>query len=158
MAAAAPAIPWITGASLGLGLVNTVAEASRASSAANAQADAARARAENERQMMQRQYEIESRKRAEALARSQARARVSFGARGLSSTEGSAGALLNGIEADAGVEAKDARAMFDWRLGGLDAGLAASLQSIDSQRPNLLSTSQKALGQVNELLKWGKSL
>jgi len=158
MAAAAPAIPWITGASLGLGLVNTVAEASRASSAANAQADAARARAENDRQMMQRQYEIENRKRADALARAQARARVSFGARGLSTTEGSAGALLDGIETDAGVEAKDARAMFDWRLAGLDAGLADSLQSIDSRRPNLLSTAQRGLGQVNELLKWGKGL
>ena len=86
------------------------------------------------------------------------RARVSFGSRGLSPTDGSAGALLDSIETQAGTEAADARSLFDWRLSGLDAGLASSLARIDDRRSDLLSGAHRTLGQVNQLLRWRKGM
>jgi hypothetical protein len=158
MAAAAPLTPWLMGASLGLGAVNTVAGMAQANSAAKSQENAMRAQADQQRQLLERQYEMETRRRNEMLERGRARARVSFGARGVSATEGSAAALLDSIEAQAGTEAADARSIFDWRLSGLDAGLAASLQQLDSRRPDLLSTAHRAAGQVGQLLRWGKEM
>ncbi len=158
MGAATAVTPWLAGASLGLGAVQTVAGMAQANSAAKAQADATRAQAEQQRQLLERQYETESRRRNDMLERAQARARASFGSRGLSPTDGSAGALLDSIETQAGTEAADARALFDWRMSGLDAGLAASLQRIDSRQPDLLSGAHRTLGQVNQLLRWGKEM
>lgn len=152
--AVAPVNPWLAGAGLGLGLVNTFVGMSNASSAANAQANAARVQADHQRQMMERQYEMEQRRRQNLLERSQARARASFGARGLSTTEGSAGALLDGIEARAGEEAQDARSILDYRLGGLDAGLASSLSRIDAGRPDLLSAGLSIGRQVADIVEF----
>jgi hypothetical protein len=158
MGAATPAVtavnPWLAGASLGLGLVNTFVGMNNASSAASAQAAAMQQQAESQRQMMLRQHEREERRRQNLLERSQARARASFGARGLSTTDGSAGALLDGIESRAGEEATDARSMLDYRLGGLDAGLASSLQRIDANRPDLLSTGLSIGRQVANIVEF----
>lgn len=160
MGSATPAVtavnPWLAGASMGLGLVSTVMGMSNASSAADAQAAAMRQQADHQRQMMERQFEMEQRRRQNLLERSQARARASFGARGLSTTEGSAGALLDGIEARAGEEAQDARSMLDYGIGGINAGLASSLQRIDAGRPDLLSSATRVAGQVSQLLSWGE--
>jgi hypothetical protein len=160
MGAATPAVaavnPWLAGATLGLGLVNTFVGASNASSAASAQATAMQQQAEHQRQLMQRQFEMEERRRTNLLERSQARARVSFGARGISTTDGSAGALLDGIQSRANEEAADARSMLDYQVGGVNAGLAASLQRLDANRPDLLSSAQRVTGQVSQLLNWGQ--
>ncbi len=156
MGAATAVTPWLTGATLGLGAVQTVAGMAQANSAAKSQQDAMRAQAEQQRQLMQRQYETEARRRNDMLERAQARARVSFGSRGLSPADGSAGALLDSIETQAGTESAEARSLFDWRLSGLDAGLASSLARIDDRRPDLLSGAHRTLGQVNQLLRWGR--
>lgn len=156
MGAATAVTPWLMGASLGLGAVNTVAGAARTNSAARTQEEAMRAQAEEQRLLLQRQYETESRRRDEMLERARSRARASFGSRGLSPADGSAAALLDAIETQAGTEAAEARSLFDRRLSGFDAGLAASLARIDDRRPDLLSGSQRTLGQVNQLLRWGR--
>ena len=160
MGAATPAFaavnPWLAGAGMGLGLLNTVVRAGNANAAADAQADALRQQAENQRQLAQRQFDMDQRRRQSQLDRAAARARASFGARGLSATDGSAGALLDGLEADAGEEEADARSLLDHRRRGLDAGLAASLQRVDANRPDLLSASARTAGQVNQLLRWAK--
>jgi hypothetical protein len=158
MGAATAVTPWLTGATLGLGAVNTGAGIAQANSAAKAQENAMRAQAEQQRQLLQHQYATEARRRDDMLERAQARARVSFGSRGLSPTDGSAGALLNSIETQAGTEAADARSLFDWRLSGLDAGLASSLARIDDRRSDLLSGAHRTLGQVNQLLRWRKGM
>ena len=158
MGAAAAATPWIVGANLGLNAFQTVNGIMQSNAAASAQADATRQQAESQRQLIQRQYEMEERRRQNLLERATARARASFGARGLSPTDGSAGALLDGIESRAGEEAADARAIFDYRLGGLDSGLAASLRRIDAGRPDYLSSAQRIGGQVNQLLSWGRKM
>ncbi|MCM0019201.1 MAG: hypothetical protein NBV67_04350 [Tagaea sp.] len=144
----------MAGASLGLGAVQTINGLMQPDPGA-AQAAAMHQQAEHQRQLMQRQFEMEERKRANLLERSQARARASFGARGLSTTDGSAGALLDGIQADADEQAADARSMFDYRLGGLDAGLASSLSRIKPGRPDLLSTGLSLGRQIGGIVQWG---
>lgn len=152
--ASASVTPWIAGASLGLGALQTVNGIVQGNAAADAQANAARAQAEYQRQMLERQYEMEQRRRRNLLERSQARARASFGARGLSTTDGSAGALLDGIQADAEEQAADARSIFDFRAGALDAGLASSLSRIDAGRPDLLSSGQSVRRQIANIVQF----
>ncbi|MFM7344271.1 MAG: hypothetical protein ACKO1J_02745 [Tagaea sp.] len=145
---------YMIGAGLGLSAAQTVHGVMQADAAASAQESAMRQQADHQRQVMERQYEMEQRRRQNLLERSQARARASFGARGLSTTEGSAGALLEGIETRAGEEEQDARSIFDYRLGGLDAGLASSLSRIDAGRPDLLSTGLTIGRQVADIVEF----
>lgn len=152
---AAVTIPTLVGgASLGLGALQAVNGIAQGNAAADAQANAARAQAEHQRQMLDRQYEMEQRRRQNLLERSQARARASFGARGLSTTDGSAGALLDGIQADAEEQAADARSIFDFRAGALDAGLASSLSRIDARRPDLLSSGLSVGRQIANIVEF----
>jgi hypothetical protein len=105
------------------GIASSGAAASHAQAQAAAQAQAMQTQAERQRQLLERQYASETRKRTNLLERATARARVSFGARGISPTDGSAGALLDGIETDFGVE--EAERFQDYAMQRDSAGSSA---------------------------------
>jgi len=81
-----------------LGAVQGIGSANAARAQMDAQAQSVAANAARQRQMLALQQEADTRKRRNLLERTTARARASFGARGLSDSDGSAGALLSGIE------------------------------------------------------------
>jgi hypothetical protein len=155
---ALPAVPELMAMQAGMGILQTVAGMSQAQSQASAQAQAARANAEHQRAVLARQYESESRRRQNLLDRSTARARVSFGARGIAPGEGSAGALLQGIEDGFRADEADRADSFRLQNEGLDRGLANSLQSLDATRErNLLAGGNDIQRRIFGLLRWGKS-
>ena len=146
----------LSGAGLLHGIASSGAAASHAQAQAAAQAQAVQANAERQRQLLERQYASETRKRTNLLERATARARVSFGARGLSPTDGSAGALLGGIETDFNVDEAERFQDYTMRRDGLEQGLAASLQRIDGLRAgNLLASESDIQNRILGLLRWG---
>lgn len=78
---------------------------------------------------------LEERRRRERLRRAMATQRARFGAQGLGAG-GSAAAVLRGLEAEAGRDDRDSRALVDMRIGDIERGLA------QSRRRNLLEASQ----------------
>ncbi len=146
----------MAGAGLVQGLANSHAAASQAQAQARAQAQMAQAQAERQRELLDRQYASETRRRTNLLERATAKARVSFGARGLSPTDGSAGALLDGIETDFGLDEAERTQDYGMRRSALDAGLADSLQRIDfATGRNLLDRESDIQRRVLGLLNWG---
>jgi hypothetical protein len=146
----------LSGAGLIHGIASSSAAASQAEAQARAQSQAMRAQAERQREMLDRQYASETRRRTNLLERATAKARVSFGARGLSPTDGSAGALLDGIETDFGIDEAQRTQDYDMRRSALDAGLADSLQRIDfATSRNLLEHESDIQRRVLGLLSWG---
>ncbi len=146
----------ISGAGLLHGIASSGAAASHAQAQAAMQAQMAQAQADRQRQLLERQYESDTRKRTNLLERATARARVSFGARGLSPTEGSAGALLDGIETDFGIEEAEREQNYEIQRDGLAHGLATSLQRIEGMRAgNLLAHESDIQSRILGLLNWG---
>lgn len=150
-------------ATSGLGLLQGAAGSAAAASQAEAQAAAqrqmAQANAERQRHALDRQYASETRKRQNLLERATARANVSFGARGLSPADGSAGALLRGIEDGFYADEADRAENYALQAESLDAGLANSLQSIDmAGRRNLLAREDDTQRRILGLLNWGGSV
>jgi hypothetical protein len=146
----------ISGAGLLHGIASSGAAASHAQAQAAAQAQAMQAQAERQRQLLERQYASETRKRTNLLERATARARVSFGARGISPADGSAGAMLDGIETDFGVEEAERFQDYTMQRDGLAHGLATSLQRIDGMRAgNLLAAESDVERRILGLLSWG---
>jgi Ni/Co efflux regulator RcnB len=146
----------ISGAGLLHGIASSSAAASHAQSQAAAQAQAVQAQAERQRQLLERQYESQTRQRTNLLERATAKARVSFEARGISPTDGSAGAMLDGIETDFGIEEAERFQDYTMQRDGLAHGLAASLQRIDGMRQgNLLAAESDVQRRILGLLSWG---
>jgi hypothetical protein len=157
---AVPALAEIQTGLMGLGLVQGIANSrnagAQAEAQARAQAQAVAAQAAQQRELLDRQYASDTRKRQNLLERATARARVSFGARGLSPTDGSAAALVDGLETDFGFEEAERAGDYALRRGGLDRGLADSLQRIDSGRArNLLDAENDVQRRIQGLLNWG---
>jgi hypothetical protein len=151
-----PVTAGIAGISLLHGIAGSSAAASHAQTQAAAQAQAMQAQAERQRQLLERQYASETRKRTNLLERATARARVSFGARGISPTDGSAGAMLDGIETDFGIEEAERFHDYTMQRDGLAHGLAASLQRVDGMRAgSLLAAESDVERRILGLLSWG---
>ncbi len=155
-AMAGPVGAGIAGLNMLQGIASSGAAASHAQAQAAAQAQAMQTQAERQRQLLERQYASETRKRTNLLERATARTRVSFGARGISPTDGSAGALLDGIETDFGVEEAERFQDYAMQRDGLAHGLAESLQRIDGMRAgNLLAHESDVQRRILGLLSWG---
>jgi hypothetical protein len=144
-------------ASAAVSAVTSIAQGVAAGNQAEAQARAAQADAAHRAEAMRRQHAAESRKRADLLERATARARVSFGARGIAPDEGSAGALLGGLETDfAEQEAERARDL-DFATAGLDGALARQLERIDGGRSaDLLARADDVQRRIAGMLAWGE--
>jgi len=144
-------------ASAAVSAVTSIAQGVAAGNQAEAQARAAQADAAHRAEAMRRQHAAESRKRADLLERATARARVSFGARGLAPDDGSAGALIGGLETDfAEQEAERARDL-DFATAGLDGALARQLERIDAGRSaDLLARADDVQRRIAGLLAWGE--
>ncbi|CAN0435123.1 unnamed protein product, partial [Phaeothamnion confervicola] len=111
------------------------------------------AQAAHQRELLDRQHASETRRRANLLERATARTRVSFGARGLAPTDGSAGALLDGLQAGFGIEEAEHAQDYEMRRAGLDRGLADSLQRVDFARQrNLLDAESDVQRRILGLL------
>ncbi len=142
--------------SIALGAVQTIRSGNAARAQMDAQAQSVAASAERQRQALQLQQDTDTRKRRNLLERSTARARASFGARGLSGADGSAGALLSGIETEFETEQADRDRAYGLQLGGLDQGLAESLGRIEQARSrSLLDEQENIQRRVSGLLGWG---
>lgn len=140
---------------MALDTVQGMNSASAARKQMDAQAQSVAANAARQRQMLQLQQDADTRKRQNLLERSTARARVSFGARGISDSDGSAGALLTGLESDFAAEQGERDQAFGLQMSGLDQGLAESLGRIDQARSrNLLDQQQDVQRRVSGLLSW----
>ena len=151
-----PVTAGIAGISLLHGIAGSSAAASHAQSQAAAPAQAMQAQAERQRELLERQYASQTRQRTNLLERATAKARVSFGARGISPTDGSAGAMLDGIETDFGIEEAERFQDYTMQRDGLAHGLAASLQRIDGMRQgNLLAAESDVQRRILGLLSWG---
>ncbi|MBI3504143.1 MAG: hypothetical protein HY059_04825 [Proteobacteria bacterium] len=157
MGAFAAAAPFaMMAAQTAMSMAQNASARSAASDQAEAQARAVQAQADRQRELLDRQYASETRRRTNLLDRATARARVSFGARGLSPTDGSAGALLDGIDAGFGVEEAERDQDYQMRRSSLDSGLAQSLQGIDFARSrNLLDRDSDIQRRIFGLLNWG---
>jgi hypothetical protein len=157
MAAFAPALPIaMMAAQTAMSMAQNASARDAASAQGRAQAQMAQAQAERQRELLDRSYASETRRRTNLLERATAKARVSFGARGLSPTDGSAGALLDGIETDFGIDEAERTQDYDMRRSALDAGLADSLQRIDfATGRNLLDHESDIQRRVLGLLNWG---
>ncbi len=139
-----------------LGAVRGIGSANAARAQMDAQAQSVAANAARQRQMLALQQEADTRKRRNLLERTTARARASFGARGLSNSDGSAGALLSGIENEFETEQADRDRAYGLQLGGLNQGLADSLGRIEQARSrSLLDQQQDIQRRVGSLLSWG---
>jgi hypothetical protein len=139
-----------------LGAVQSIGSASTARAQMDAQAQSVAANAARQRQMLQLQQEADTRKRRNLLERNAARARASFGARGLSGADGSAGALLSGMEGEFETEQADSNRAYGLQLDGLDQGLAESLGRIEQARSrSLLDQQQDIQRRLSGLLSWG---
>ncbi|MBO6518692.1 MAG: hypothetical protein JJ900_11700 [Rhodospirillales bacterium] len=122
--------------------VSTAVGAVQAKSQARAQQRAQQAATNRQvqaRRMEQQRREKEMREQAK---RNQATARASFGARGVSSTGGSANALLQGIQADTDDAIADDRRALDFNIESLRENQRAQ------QRLNLLETRNSILNSV----------
>ncbi|MBI1243610.1 MAG: hypothetical protein GC202_01265 [Alphaproteobacteria bacterium] len=156
-------IPAMMAIQTGVGLVQGIASSSAAASQAEAQANAQRqamqAAADRQRQALDQQYASETRKRQNLLERATARANVSFGARGVSPSEGSAGALLRGIEDGFYADEADRAGSYALQREGLDAGLADSLRQLDyAGQRNLLARDDDIQRRILGLLSWGGAM
>ncbi len=157
-----PPFQTFMAATSGLGLVQGFAGSARAAAQAEAQAGAQRqslqAAAERQRKALDLQYQSETRRRQNLLERARARTNVSFGARGLSSADGSAGALLRGIEDGFHADEADRAQGYAQQRESLDAGLADSLQRVDlAGQRNLLAHEDEMQRRILGLLRWGGS-
>jgi hypothetical protein len=148
----------LTSIALGNTALNTIqgfSSSSQARAQMDAQAQSTAANAARQRQILQLQQDADTRKRQNLLERSTARARVSFGARGISDSDGSAGALLSGLESDFATEQGERDQAFGLQMSGLDQGLAESLGRIEQSRSrNLLDQQQDVQRRVSGLLSW----
>ncbi len=139
-----------------LGAVHGIGSANAARAQMDAQAKSVAANAARQRQLLALQQESDTRRQRNLLERTTARARVSFGARGLSDADGSAGALLSGIENEFEIEQADRDRAYGLQLSGLDQGLADSLGRIEQARSSsLLDRQQDVQRRVSGLLRWG---
>jgi|GEM_PF-5557008 len=139
-----------------LGLARQANQASAASAQIDAQQRSIEANAQRQRQMIELQRASETRKRRNLLEKATASARASFGARGLSASDGSASALLSGVEGAFAADEAERDSAFGLQLGGLEQGLADSLQRVDQQRQrNLLRDGQNVNDRIFGLLNWG---
>jgi hypothetical protein len=142
--------------SIALGLAQQANQASTANAQLDAQQRSIEANAARQRQLMELQRGSEERKRRNLLEKATASARASFGARGLSSSDGSASALLSGVEGEFEAEQAERDSAFGLQLGGLEQGLSDSLSRIDQQRQrNLLQDGQSVNNRIFGLLNWG---
>jgi hypothetical protein len=74
----------------------------------------------------------------------------------MSGADGSAGALLSGIEGDFATEQADRDRAYGLQAAGLDRGLADSLGRIEQARGrSLLDQQQDVQRRVSGLLSWG---
>ncbi|MCA3263008.1 MAG: hypothetical protein ING44_13780 [Telmatospirillum sp.] len=138
------------------GALQGIGSASAARAQTDAQVQSVAANAVRQRQMLQLQQEADTRKRRNLLERTAARARVSFGARGLSDADGSAGALLSGIENEFEVEQAARDRVYGLQMAGIDQGIADSLVRIEHARSrNLLDQQSDIQRRVGSLLRWG---
>ena len=145
-----------TVATAALGLAQQANQASTANAQLGAQQRSIEANAQRQRQMMELQRAGDERKRRNLLEKASASARASFGARGLSASDGSASALLSGVESEFETEQAERDRAFGLQMGGLEQGLSDSLQRIDQQRQrNLLQDGQSANNRIFGLLNWG---
>jgi hypothetical protein len=139
-----------------LGLAQQAKQASMANAQNDAQQRSIEANAERQRQLMALQHGNEARKRRNLLEKATASARASFGARGLSASDGSASALLSGVEGEFEAEQAERDSAFGLQVGGLEQGLSDSLSRIDQQRRrNLLQDTQGVNNRIFGLLNWG---
>ncbi len=84
-----------------------------------AQAAYAKARNKAEAQRIKREFEIKERQRRAQLKKTVARERARFGARGVNSYGGSAGALISGLEKNAEQEISGGRELMGFRTRNL---------------------------------------
>lgn len=139
-----------------LGLAQQAKQASTANAQNDAQQRSIEANAARQRQLMALQHGNEARKRRNLLEKATASARASFGARGLSAGDGSASALLSGVEGEFEAEQAERDSAFGLQVGGLEQGLSDSLSRIDQQRQrNLLQDTQGVNNRIFGLLNWG---
>ena len=139
-----------------LGLAQQAKQASMANAQNDAQQRSVEANAARQRQLMALQHGNEARKRRNLLEKATASARASFGARGLSASDGSASALLSGVEGEFEAEQAERDSAFGLQIGGLEQGLSDSLSRIDQQRRrNLLQDTQGVNNRIFGLLNWG---
>jgi hypothetical protein len=139
-----------------LGAVQGIGTANAARAQMDAQAQSVAATAARQRQLLELQQAADARQRRNLLERTTARARASFGARGMSGADGSAGALLSGIEGDFATEQADRDRVYGLQAAGLDRGLADSLGRIEQARGrSLLDQQQDVQRRVSGLLSWG---
>ncbi len=120
-------------------------------SAAQAKAQARQQRRQQEQQIAIREQERqvqESRQREQSKAQ-QARARAAFGARGVSSTGGSANALVDGIASRTEKAIAEDRRLFDLGVESLRANQRArERENLLATRNNIMSTVANTGGQM----------
>jgi hypothetical protein len=127
------------------GAVGTIQAQASARAQQRAQQAAANRQAEAQR-MQQERREKEMRKQAK---RDQASARAAFGARGVSSTGGSANALLQGISSQTEQSIADDRRLLDFDIESLrENQRAQQQQSLLQSRNSILNTIVNTGGKV----------
>lgn len=110
----------------------TVLQSAQTQRQAKAQNRVYQEQAQQRINIIRRNQEIAARKRREQLRRAKATQMAKFGAQGVSSSSGSADALLKGLSSRSAQNAQDARSLSDLRIGEINNQLSRR------RRPNLL--------------------
>ncbi len=154
MAALTPTIvpALLTGASVGLNLLQRSQELSAAEAAAKQNAKANQAEANLRLEDLRTQQAEEAVKRRDALRRAQARARAVLASRGVGGASGSGAALLQGLAAETARDAAFAAQEFGVKAESIQLGLDASRQS------DLLRLSEQRRRAQLDTLRQGLSL
>ena len=154
MAALTPVIgpALLTGASVGLNLLQRSQELQAAETATRQQARTNEAQATLRLEDLRSQQAEEAAKRRDTLRRAQARARASLASRGTGSGTGSGAAILQGLAAESARDAAFAGQEFDLRAENINFGVDSSNQR------DLLRLSEKRRRAQLDSLRDGLSL
>jgi len=139
--------PWAVAANAGLAGLSQIGALQQQRS----QAAVARARNDAERARLQREFEVAERKRKSDLRRSLAEQRARFGAGGISSNSGSAGAVLRGLQKQTDDASRD-------HLGSVRQQSAASnrislLEESSARKRGQFQAFQKTISPFVDLLE-----
>jgi hypothetical protein len=115
--------PLATLASTGVGLYAQQRSVQQAQTMQRAQADQQREQQEAQRQQLLLRQQTEARERTERLERTLASTRARLAAGGLSSDDGSAATVQEGLRADAAAGQRDSDALYEARLASGRASL-----------------------------------
>ncbi len=118
----------LTGASVGLNLLQRSQELNAAEAAAKQSARANEAQADLRLEDLRTQQAEEAAKRRDALRRAQARARATLSGRGVGAAGGSGAAVLQGLAAETARDAEFSGQEFDLRAENIRLGLDTSRQ------------------------------